>query len=158
ALDLEKVRLDLATVVEGKQELDRTNAGYVAAFQRAKLAVTTGDPEAVAAEIRESVVPGQVAAALDHWAWVTHALKRHATRAKDTQLIQKQEAQWQHLLQTARLADPGPWKDKVCDPSVWTDPAALNALVREVRRELLKTSERPHLSAAMLELLSSLLG
>jgi serine/threonine protein kinase/Flp pilus assembly protein TadD len=157
ALELDRIRMDLATVVEGKQELDRAADSYAKAFEHARLPVDSGKAETLAAEIKKSAVPGQIVAALDHWAWISFAQRRHAKKAGTAELAQKKESLWKQLLQVARLADPGPWKDEVRDPGVWEDTPRLKKLVEGVRQELEKQSLTIAFSPAMLELVGSLL-
>jgi tetratricopeptide (TPR) repeat protein len=159
AVAVEKVRMDLATVVEGKQELDRAAAAYAGAFRRARLAVLADPPAQVAEAIKASDVPGQIVAALDHWAWITYALRRHALREKAAELAARLEAQWKQLLHVARLADPDQWEDKklVRNPDVWSDAVNLKKLVVSLRQKLENEPRNVNVSPAMLELVASLL-
>src|SRR5262249_2093210 len=83
--------------------------------------------EVAAAWVRDAAVREALVAALDDWA---------ACAGKP------QRRNW--LLTMARRADPDPWRDRVRDPAVWDDGAALARLAREQAAD-----QSPHLLAAL---------
>jgi serine/threonine-protein kinase len=113
ARDLDKVRLDAATLVEGKWTPGKGTREYEAAFRAHGLDVLGGESQEVLARIRGTGVSKQVATALDHWA----ALERGKAR---------------RLLTLARGADPDPVRDRLRDPALWASHPRLRRLaVRE---------------------------
>jgi serine/threonine-protein kinase len=110
---LDAARLRAATVLQNRRDTAGVERDYAAAFQQAGLG-REGEPVAtVAARIRHCAVRSQVVAALDDWARIT---------------TDRQRRRW--LLAVARDADPDPWRDRVRDPAVWGDRAALQRLAR----------------------------
>src|SRR5205807_9482430 len=73
ALRLEKIRLDLATLVEGRFDNRKGVAEYSQAF--AGFAILKEDAAAVAARLRASPIKEQLVAALDDWALVAFGLR-----------------------------------------------------------------------------------
>ncbi len=118
---LEQIHLDTATLVEGKFDYTRAEPEYLAAFQMAGLDIAPGQQKNVAELIRQSPIKDQLLAALDHWAWVAHRNKRPELTGR--------------LLEVARRADADPWRDKVRDPSLWTNGKAMEQLADEVRAD-----------------------
>jgi tetratricopeptide (TPR) repeat protein/tRNA A-37 threonylcarbamoyl transferase component Bud32 len=114
ARDLENVRLEASTLVDGKFDYGRAAKTYPQVFTRIGLHIDRGEPAAVAAEIVRSRVRYALVAALDHWAHVT----------PDPKLRQR-------VLQTVRQADPHPWRDRFRDAKVWDDLKQLETLARE---------------------------
>jgi serine/threonine-protein kinase len=108
---LDAIRLKLAVWVEGHFDKAAADREYGQSFQAAGMAAVGG--EAAAAWVRGTAVREALVAAMDDW----------AACAKD-----KQRRAW--LLEVARRADPDPWRDRVRDPAVWDDPAALASLVQ----------------------------
>jgi tetratricopeptide (TPR) repeat protein len=91
-----------------------TPAAYRAAFQGFGLDPVTADPAAAAAWVAASPVKRHLVSALDTW-----ALNEPDRGARD------------RLLAVLRRADPGPWADRLRDPAVWRDQAALDRLIAE---------------------------
>jgi serine/threonine-protein kinase len=116
---LDKIRLDAATWVEDHFDRATADRNYEAVFREQKLAVEGDDPQVVAARIQGSPIKAQLVAALDDWAIMTMTIStaNPARRA------------W--LLETARRAEPGEWSDRIRDPAVWTDRAALEQLAHQ---------------------------
>jgi serine/threonine-protein kinase len=110
---LDAIRLDRATLVEGRSNNAKADRDYEAAFREAGLGDVSDDPEAVADRVAASDVRQPLVAALDDWA-VCAADKRRQG--------------W--LLGVARRADPDAWRDRVRDPVAWGDRAALAELAR----------------------------
>jgi tetratricopeptide (TPR) repeat protein len=106
---------------------------YGAALREAGLNMAGKDAAAVADRIRASAAREQLVAALDDWAAVTTDRKIRA---------------W--LLDVARQADPDPLRDRLRDPKVWENPAALEKLAGEVLRDQGNLAKlRPELLAAL---------
>jgi tetratricopeptide (TPR) repeat protein len=140
ALRLEHIRLDTATLVEGKFALARAEQEYPEAFAEAGLAPLRGRLQIVAALIRQSAIQELLVAALDDWAWISH--------------VQANPALTIRLLEVARLADPDPWRDRVRDLALWKNNTAMVRLVEEVQ------ANQPflaRLSPQMLDLVAMLL-
>jgi serine/threonine-protein kinase len=109
ARDLDQVRLDAATLVEGKWAPGKGAREYEATFRAHGLDVRRGESQEVLERIRGTGVSRQVATALDHWA----ALEPGRARL---------------LLALARGADPDPLRDRLRDPALWTSRARLRRL------------------------------
>jgi serine/threonine-protein kinase len=107
------IRLNRVTLVEGRFDDSRADRDYEDAFREAGLGEVHDDPEGVAARVRASAVRGALVAALDDW----------ASCATD-----EDRRDW--LLEVARRADPDAWRDRVRDPAVWRNRAALAELAR----------------------------
>jgi tetratricopeptide (TPR) repeat protein len=139
---LQAIHLKRSTLVEGKFDNRIAEQDYAATFRDAGMAVEGEEAEAVAARIRDSAVGEHLVAALDDWAEVTNDPKLRA---------------W--LLETARRADPDPWRDRFRDPKVWSDRASLEALAKELlndEKQLAK--QKPQLLAALASALHSASG
>src|SRR5262249_34445162 len=93
-VELESIRGEAAEI--NKPEL--TDAAYAAAFHRAGLDIMTTDPAEAGRWIAARINAVELPPYLDHW-----ALIRRRTLAP--------EAAWRRLLETARVADPDPWRD-----------------------------------------------
>jgi serine/threonine protein kinase/Tfp pilus assembly protein PilF len=113
---LDAARLRAVTIVEGrKPDFAGAERLYAAAFAAAGLGRAGDDSAALAARVRASAVRAELVGALDDWASLT---KEPARRA------------W--LLAVARGADPDPARDRLRQPELWRDGAALTQLAREV--------------------------
>jgi superkiller protein 3 len=104
---LDAVRLQTATLVQGKLDYAAADRRYAEAFRRAQLGQPGDDVEAVAARIRRSPARDQLVAALDDWTFVAGDRRRR----------------W--LMRVARWADPGRQRDLLRDSAAWADRAAL---------------------------------
>jgi serine/threonine-protein kinase len=126
---LDAARLRALTEVESKK-LDFAGAEkeYAAALKEAGLGQEGEAPGVVAARVRASAVHAEVVAALDDWAGIAGDWPRVA---------------W--LLAVARAADPNPERDRLRQPELWRDRAALARLAREARVAELS----PHLVVAL---------
>ncbi len=100
----------------GKGEFDTKIAPpeYRKAFAARGLDLAALDPADAVRLITGSEVKEEVVAAVDDWA-----------------LYEKDERVRNRLLDVARKADPGPWTDRLRDPAVRADKAALEKLVAE---------------------------
>ncbi len=132
AQKLDDIRLAAGTLVEGKWEPRTAGAKYKQFFGNLGPDRTDAKPSEVAAKIQQGKLRYVLVAALDHWAFLTED--------------EKLEAQ---LLETARLADPDPWRNQVRDPKKWFDRQLLEKLARE--------ANLGGQSPQILELLASLL-
>jgi tetratricopeptide (TPR) repeat protein len=101
---------------------------YAAALKEAGLGQEGETPEVVAARVRTSGMRAEVVAALDDWASISEDGPRRA---------------W--LLAVARAADPDPERDRLRQPKLWRDRAALARLAGEARVAELS----PQLGAAL---------
>jgi tetratricopeptide (TPR) repeat protein len=126
---LDAARQRALTVVEG-QQLDFAGAEdeYAASLKDAGLGQEGDDPEAVAARVRASGVSIELVAALDDWASITANGPRRA---------------W--LLAVARGADPDPERDRLRQPELWGDGAAVARLAEQSRVAVLS----PQLATAL---------
>jgi serine/threonine protein kinase/Flp pilus assembly protein TadD len=138
-LDLAE-RLDAAsfkamTVVEGRN-LDFAGAErlYAAAFAEAGLGREGDDSAALAARVSASAVRAEIVGALDDWASIC-----------------KDRARRDWLLAVARGADPDPARDRLRQPELWRDGAALARVIREVRAAELSPQLTNALGRAMRE-------
>jgi tetratricopeptide (TPR) repeat protein len=113
---LDAARLTAATMVEGKWDYAGAEQDYAAAFGQAQLGRPGDAVAAVAARLRRSAIQPQLVAALDDWASCTFSESRRA---------------W--LLAVARRADPDRWRDRLRDPRLWQQPAALERLARQAK-------------------------
>jgi serine/threonine-protein kinase len=100
--------------------LDRAGGerAYAAAFAAAGLGREDDDAEVVAARVRASAVRAEVVAALDDWSGIAGPTPRR---------------EW--LMAVARGADPDPERDRLRQPALWRDKAALLRLAGEARPE-----------------------
>jgi tetratricopeptide (TPR) repeat protein/tRNA A-37 threonylcarbamoyl transferase component Bud32 len=114
---LEEIRLQRATIVEGKFNNAGVASDYAAAFRKYGLDMV-GDPAALARRVGASPVREQLVAALDDWAWAAAFHQRDVKTCK-------------RLLAVARAADPDRWRDRLRDPAVWRDPKALAQLAAQ---------------------------
>ncbi|HZN34275.1 MAG TPA: protein kinase [Pirellulaceae bacterium] len=116
---LERNRGGLAARTADGMELDfgPTNTAYAAAFGGIDVDPFQHSPAEAGRRIRTRSVPVQLAAAIDDWATVRR--------------FEKDEPGCQRLLETAREADPDPWRNKLRDAIARQDRAALEALALE---------------------------
>jgi tetratricopeptide (TPR) repeat protein len=127
-------RLDAAryrglTIVEGRRlDLAGTEQEYAAALRAAGLGEQGEDAEVVAARVRASAVRAELVTALDNWAALTRDRSRQA---------------W--LLAVVRAIDPDPERDRLRQPALWRDGAALARLLEQSRVAALS----PQLAAAL---------
>jgi tetratricopeptide (TPR) repeat protein len=122
---LDGIRLRKATFVGHEFDTAGADRGYGEAFHEAGPVEVGGDTESAAAWVSNSGVREALVAALDDWASCTEERSRRA---------------W--VLEVARLADRGAWRDRLRDPAVWDDKSALALLVnnkgvRELSPQLL---------------------
>jgi serine/threonine protein kinase len=115
---LEKARMDRAmTSVEGRFDYRKSAETYRQAL--AGFGVLNDDPAAVATRLGSSRIKEQLVAALDDWAVVAFSIRQRGTA--------------EQLLALARQVAPDPvWGDRLRQPKVWREPAALAKLVAEV--------------------------
>src|SRR5262249_49975890 len=106
--ELDRIRQSKETLVEQPRDQAPVRPAYVKAFRDHGLAILEADLADLAQRIRDSEIKPQLLVALDHWAFLepNHALQ-------------------QRLTGITRAVDRDPWRDRVRDPAVWKDPAAL---------------------------------
>jgi Tfp pilus assembly protein PilF/tRNA A-37 threonylcarbamoyl transferase component Bud32 len=126
---LDGLRLERASHIDrgGGYDNSATDQGYEAAFGEAGFGLPGDEPAAAAEKVAGSAVREVLLAALDDWALVASGKRR--ARA----------------LETARLADPDPWRDQLRDPAAWENDKTLAKLAREVPAE----NVTPGLAAAV---------
>jgi serine/threonine-protein kinase len=113
AARLDAIRLNRATWVEGRFNNEQADRDYEVTFREAGLGEIHDDAERVAARVQASAVRQALVAALDDWAFCTN---------------EKARRDW--LFGVARRADPDPWRDRVRDPAMWRNQAALTELAQ----------------------------
>jgi serine/threonine-protein kinase len=118
-LVIELDRIRLSRVTSGNLALYKTKSDrdYTKAFGDSGLAKVHDPPDVVAARVHGSTVRVALMAALDDW---------------PVCVTDKDRRDW--LLAVARKADPDPhgWRDRIRDPAVWKDRAALDELATAV--------------------------
>ncbi len=117
---LDAIRLKRATIVNWKPDFAGADRDYAAAFAEAGLGRVGQDPATVARRVADTEVRAALVAALDDWVACAQEETRRA---------------W--VLGVARRADPDPWRDRLRDPAVWRDTAALVRLINTVPAERL---------------------
>jgi tetratricopeptide (TPR) repeat protein len=115
ATELDAIRLSVESKGQGKLDPWKVGPKYQACFARLGLDFASGDAKALAAEVAASPLRFVLVAALDDWALLT---------PRASPLLPC-------LLETARLADPNPWRDQVRNLAVWGDTVRLQLLARE---------------------------
>jgi tetratricopeptide (TPR) repeat protein/tRNA A-37 threonylcarbamoyl transferase component Bud32 len=116
---LDTIRLDQATVTEGKLNTAGAAPAYEAAFKDHGLDMRAGDEAALARRVAASPVKEPLLAALEDWAYV-------APRDRE------------RLLAVARRADPAEERNRFRDPALWDDPGRLRRLA--VRADVARLS------------------
>jgi serine/threonine-protein kinase len=117
---LDSVRLQRGNVVASQFDHAGADTRFAAVFTEAGLGAVGDDEETVARRVADSAVREALVAALDDWANSTQDRARRA---------------W--VLGVARRADPHPWRDRLRDPAVWENRAALARLAGQVPAEAL---------------------
>jgi tetratricopeptide (TPR) repeat protein/tRNA A-37 threonylcarbamoyl transferase component Bud32 len=138
AVALEKIRLDVATLVKGAFDDAGAMKRYGPVFARAKLPVEAGSETAVAQRIQQSAIGELLLAALDDWA-------RSAWRTGRHDLARR-------LLHVARQADADPWRKQLHDPQLWEDPHGLELRIQAFAAELKAQAPTRQLSPQMWDL------
>jgi serine/threonine-protein kinase len=115
-LELAAIRVK-ASQPGASRGFDRAGADrdYAAFFAAADLVVPDRPAHEVADRIRATGIAQELVAALDDWAIRTTDANRRS-----------------FLLEVARTVDPGEWSDRLRDPQVWKDRAALARLAEQV--------------------------
>jgi tetratricopeptide (TPR) repeat protein len=143
ALRLEAIRLDTAILVGRRTGDAGAQRAYPEAFASAGLDVLEGDPQLVAAQVRQSAIREQVVAALDNW-----ALSPWHPGKKGPGSVQLR------LLKVARLSDPDSRRDQVRGPATWKSPR----MMQNLASSLLADKAALHsLSPQMLDMVGTLL-
>jgi serine/threonine-protein kinase len=117
ARQLDRIRLEAATLVDGKFDEAHTGLGYEKVFrEQLHLDLRNGSVPELAEQTKNSALRYALTAALDHWADVT----------ADGHLRLR-------LLEVTRLADPDPWRDQVREASTWQNLTKLQHLAGAVQ-------------------------
>jgi serine/threonine-protein kinase len=103
-------------LVDGRLDYVGAQQDYAAAWHEAGLGAEGEDAAAVGERVRASAVRAELVAALDSWAGIAADGARLA---------------W--LLGVSRAADPDSLRDRLRQPGLWRDKAALARLTEEVR-------------------------
>jgi tetratricopeptide (TPR) repeat protein len=110
---LEAIRLDEAMGKDGPFDYAGANIAYALAFRAYGIDVEALEVSEAAARIRRRAIRLHLAAALDNWAFVK---------------VKLQAGSEAPLRVLAQLADGDPWRQRLRDPQVLTDRAALERL------------------------------
>jgi serine/threonine protein kinase/tetratricopeptide (TPR) repeat protein len=113
---LEEARLQGSAVKNRGFDFAAADRAYRAAFAEHGLDVTALAPQEAAGRIRESAIRGRLVVALDDWANSLDELKAGAGES---------------IRAVARLADDDLWRQRLRDPKVHQDRAALERLAAE---------------------------
>jgi serine/threonine-protein kinase len=129
-LDAIRQRRGTIVVTNDGSLIDETpeDRDYTAAFAAAGIVAGQGDEEAAAVWVRSSAIREQLVASLDEWAlsalWFNW---EEATPHRQALLT------WAAAV--ARRVDPDEWRDRLRDPNVWKDEAALQSLAEELLQD-----------------------
>jgi tetratricopeptide (TPR) repeat protein len=142
--DLEQIQLRRTTPTdEGMFDNDTAQRSYQRTFAEAGYDLS-GDPKAVAEQIRRSLVTGPILEAIDNWALVCAYDIRFVPSRKEEYRVRRDR-----LLEVARAVDPDPQlRDKIRSPHVWEDRRQLEELAALAPR----TDLSPRLAAFLAEL------
>ncbi|HEY7311217.1 MAG TPA: serine/threonine-protein kinase [Gemmataceae bacterium] len=125
AVELHRIRSEAATLLGDRFDDAGADERYAAIFEKAGLLREGEEAETVAVRLRASAIHSYLVAALDDWA--IHSRRRQPTGAR-----------WQWLVEIARRTDPGPWRDRFRDPSIWKDSQALRKLAGQAPLDTLR--------------------
>jgi serine/threonine-protein kinase len=115
AVELDRIRLEVSTPINGNLDLARGVPLLAGALRGAGFDVNVENPERLADRIRASAIHIPLVAALDFLAQIT---------ADDNQR--------KSLLEVARRADPDLWRDGFRQPAVWDNASRLKSLAADV--------------------------
>jgi tetratricopeptide (TPR) repeat protein len=115
ARELDDIRLEGSTLVQGKQDYGRAARRYAAIFKD-DLDVAKRPPDDAARFIASTPTRHVLVAALDHWAQTTASRELRS-----------------RILEVARKADPHPWRDRFRNRDVWYERAQLEQLAKELQ-------------------------
>jgi serine/threonine-protein kinase len=119
AKDLDKIAVEaLASISPGYPKQREAMARYEHLFAQQGLDIHQPGTAWFESANRSSPIRYALIAALDHWALIARISNDPPKAAR--------------LLELARAADPDPWRDRLRDPAVWADRAALTQLTRDV--------------------------
>jgi eukaryotic-like serine/threonine-protein kinase len=115
-----ETRFNPAAMIELEQNRNReaTRAAYAAAFANHGLDLNELEPEDAAARIAASPIREPLIVALDEWSFT---------------LVGTEKGEADRLTTIARGADDNEWRNRLRDPSVRSDPAALKDMARDPR-------------------------
>jgi tetratricopeptide (TPR) repeat protein len=116
ARELDTIRLRAGELKSGKFDTGLAAQQYRAFFaDKLQMDFAADTPESLAARIVASRLRYVLVAALDHWA----------------EVISTDAADFPRVLETARRADPDPWRDEVRHPQSWHNPIILEKLASQ---------------------------
>jgi serine/threonine-protein kinase len=115
AFELDRIRLEVSTPINGNLDLARGVPLLAGAFRGGGFDLDAFDPERLAQRIRESAIRIPLVAALDFLAQIT-----------------TDDKQRKYLLEVARRADPDSWRDGFRLTAVWDDSSRLKVLAADV--------------------------
>jgi serine/threonine-protein kinase len=136
--NLDKARLRAVTPARERFDPAEIEPFYEEPFAKAGLGRPGDDSAAVAARVRDSGARAEIVAALDDWASITPDPARR---------------RW--LLEVAGGADPDPdpLRDRLRQPDLWEDGAALTRLIQELQTDQQRVSElSPQLATSLARL------
>ena len=118
AIRLERSDMIIDGAIDFRANKARADQDYETAFREAGFGQVSDDPDTVGARVAASNIRKALLIALDDWAFCA---------------ADKQRYHW--VLAVARQADPDAsnWRDRVRDPAIGRNPAALAELAREAR-------------------------
>jgi serine/threonine-protein kinase len=115
AFGLDQVRLEASTLVDVQMSLRRAATKSAKLFADAGFDLEKGDPNHLAARLRDSPIRLPLVAALDFWALATGEPQLRA-----------------RLLEVARGADPDSWRDRFRQVEAWDELSQLQSLAAQV--------------------------
>jgi tetratricopeptide (TPR) repeat protein len=115
AFELDRIRLEVSTPVNGGLDLSRGVPLLIGALRDAGFDIERQDPAQLAERLRESAIRIPLVATLDFLAQITD-----------------DENQRAQILQVARQADVDSWRDGFRQPTVWDNRDRLKALATDV--------------------------
>lgn len=141
ALELEQAREERSTWIEGKFHSTGALKRYRQAFASAGMDVDKLALAEIAKRLKQSAIRRQLLSALDDFAYVVWE--------------EKDMALHERLLQTARLADPDPLRDRLRDSKLWRSSAGAEQLAGEFLASAPRMAEMPAQSMSLLAVLLS---
>jgi tetratricopeptide (TPR) repeat protein len=125
AAELDEARLQATATMRGYYDVPGADRAYKEAFARRGWDPLAGPPGQTAARARVSSVRGPLVAALDHWSYIRRIAR---------------DGSEDRLRVAAALADDDPWRQRLRDPALRHDRAALERLVAEAEAAIQPTA------------------
>ena len=120
AKQLDGIRLNTSTLVDGRFDPAHGGPKYAKAFADAGWQIEQGDVQKLAKKIRQSPLRYVIVASLDHWA-VLAAIKDPPNRTLE-----------RRLSELARAADADPWRDQIRRVANWHDRTKIEGLMKNI--------------------------